>query len=375
MSGPVLTVSTSAITNNATRLRGDGDLIAVVKADGFGVGATTVAAAARQAGAALLGVATLAEAAALCATDAASDVGVLAWLSDPDDLSAALPTAIELAIGSREHLTALLTGPRGAAPRRVHLFVDTGMSRDGCPAIEWPALCKAARSAEQSGAIEVVGVMGHLGCAEPEQLDHTLATGRFRTALAFAHRFGLRPELVHLAATSAALGSPGTRHNAVRVGAGLVGIDPSGLGRLQPVATLSAPVVQVRHALAGSLVGYGTGTRLSEPTWLGLLPLGYADGLPRAASGRAEVLIAGRRRKLLGPISMDQVVVDLGDTPVSVGTEATVFGVTDRAPRLADWAAWADTIEHEVLTRIGPRVRRRVVATLNASSQPEEEAA
>lgn len=376
MSGPLLTVSTTAIAANARRLRGTQELIAVVKADGFGLGAGTVASAARSGGAALLGVATVDEARALVEAGLAeSDLPVLAWLSDPADLGGALPGVVELAVPSRAHLSALLSAPSAATPRRVHLFVDTGMSRDGCSATEWPALCGAARAAEQRGAIQVVGVMGHLGCSEPDQLDHTLATRRFRTAVAFAHRFGLRPRYVHLAATAACLAAPDTRHDTVRVGAGLVGIDPTGGRRLDPVAELTAPIVQVRQALAGSLVGYGTGTRLTGPTWLGLLPLGYADGLPRAASGHAEVSVGGRRRRLLGTISMDQAVVDLGSAPVPLGSIATVFGPEPDAPTLSDWANWAGTIEHEVLTGIGRRVQRRAVAGLASTDRTKEEAA
>lgn len=364
MSAPTLTVSTSAITANARLLRGDQELIAVVKADGFGLGAATVAQAARAAGARLLGTATLDEAIAMAETGVA-DAGlpVLAWLSDPADLAAALPSAVEVAVPSRAHLAALLSAPGSAAPRPVHLFVDTGMSRDGCALAEWPLLCTAARAAERNGAIRVVGVMGHLGCSDPAQLEHTLATRRFRTAIAHVHRAGLRPTWTHLAATAACLDAPAARHDMVRVGAGLAGIDPTGAGRLTPVAELTAPVVQVRRALAGSLVGYGTQSRLDEPTWLGLLPLGYADGLPRAASDRAEVLIEGRRRPLIGTLSMDQAVVDLGQHPVPVGTTATVFGIGE-APSLGDWARWAATIEHEVLTGVGARVRRVAVCAL-----------
>lgn len=372
MSGPTLTVATEAIRANARRLRGQQELIAVVKADGFGLGATTMAGAARSAGAALLGVATLSEAVELLATGAAdARVPVLAWLTDPDELAAALPALVELALPSRAHLAALLSAlrraPGAGGVRRVHLFVDTGMSRDGCPPADWPALCAAARSAERAGLITVVGVMGHLGCADPGSVDHDLAKHRFAAAVARARRAGLRPRRCHLAATAACLDAPGTRHDAVRVGAGLAGIDPSGQDRLTPVARLSAPVVQVRRALAGALVGYGTGTRLSAPTWLGLLPIGYADGLPRTASGRGEVAIAGRRRPLLGAISMDQVVVDLGGAPVPVGTEATVFGAPG-APTLRDWADWAGTIEHDVLTGIGRRVRRVAVDHLAGDS-------
>ncbi len=355
MSGPELSVSISAIAANARLLRGEQRLIAVVKADGFGMGQSTVAEAALTGGASMLGAATLTEGLSLVE----HGVPVLCWLSEPDELRTALPDALEIALPTRAHLAALSAAP-GSGPRRVHLFVDTGMSRDGCPATEWTALCRAARAADVTGAIRVVGVMGHLGCTDPVELDHQLANRRFRRALATAHRVGLRPEQVHLAATQACLNAEGTRHDTVRVGAGLVGIDP--VARLNPVARLQAPIIQVRRALPGNLVGYGTGTRVDRPGYLGLVPLGYADGLPRAASGHASVLVAGERRRLLGTFSMDQVVVDLGDRPVPVGTPVTIFGPgPDGEPTVSDWAEWAGTIEHEVLTGIGSRVPRRAV--------------
>lgn len=140
----------------------------------------------------------------------------------------------------------------------------------------------------------------------------------------------------------------------------MVGIDPSRTVRLRPALTLTAPVVTVRRVRAGTQVGYGHGWTAPAATHLALLPLGYADGLPRAASGRAEVLVRGRRRPLVGMISMDQAVVDLGADPVPPGETVTVFGPGDDGePTAADWAAWAGTIEHEIVTGIGTRVTRR----------------
>lgn len=125
--------------------------------------------------------------------------------------------------------------------------------------------------------------------------------------------------------------------------------------------TLTAPVVQVRRVRGGTPVGYGHTYRTPAATHLGLVPLGYADGLPRLASGRAEVLVRGRRRAVVGRISMDQLVVDLGERPVDVGETVTVFGPGDAGePTVAEWAAWSETIEHEIVTGIGARVPRRI---------------
>ena len=176
-----------------------------------------------------------------------------------------------------------------------------------------------------------------------------------------ARTAGLRPAVRHLAATAAALTDPRTHHTLCRIGAGLAGIDPSRTTRLHPALTLTAPVVAVRRVRAGRPVGYGHSWIAPADTNLGLLPVGYADGLPRAASGHAEVMVRGRRCPVAGLISMDQTVVDLGSQQVHPGEIATVFGPgTSGEPTVADWAAWAGTIEHEIVTGIGARVHRQV---------------
>jgi alanine racemase len=169
----------------------------------------------------------------------------------------------------------------------------------------------------------------------------------------------LRPPLRHLAATAATLTDPLSQHTLCRVGAGLVGIDPTRTTPLRPAMTLTAPVVTLRDVAPGTPVGYGHTWASPRATRLALLPLGYADGLPRAASGRAEVLLRGRRCPVVGLVSMDQVVVDVGTLPVTVGDVATVFGPGDHGePTVAEWAAWSGTIEHEIVTGIGARVLR-----------------
>jgi alanine racemase len=184
---------------------------------------------------------------------------------------------------------------------------------------------------------------------------------RFAWGVEQARAAGLRPSVRHLAATAATLTDPRAHHTMCRVGAGLVGIDPSRTTRLRGALTLTAPLVEVRRVRAGTPVGYGHTWTAPAPTVLGLLPLGYADGVPRSASGRAEVLVRGRRRPLVGRVSMDMAVVDLGWTGAAVGDLVTVFGPGDHGePTVAEWADWADTIEHEVVTGLGARVRRTV---------------
>jgi alanine racemase len=177
-----------------------------------------------------------------------------------------------------------------------------------------------------------------------------------------AHRSGLRDAPLHLAATAATLTDPLSHHDICRVGAGLVGIDPSGSTALRPAMTLRAPLVSVRDVPAGTGVGYGHTFVTDRATRLGLLPLGYADGLPRTASGRAEVTVHGRRCRVVGLVSMDQVVVDLGDLAARPSDVAIVMGPGDEGePTVTDWAGWSDTLPHAIVVGLGPRLERSVL--------------
>lgn len=349
---PTLEINLDAVAANTRRFaETTKSVLAVVKADGFGHGLADVARTALANGATWLGVTSVAEADAVRA--AGITAPVLSWLNPPTKETR---PDIDLAIPSVDHLDAI------TEKTRIHLHLDTGMARDGAAPEDWRELMAAAKRAEAAGHVTVVGVMGHL--ARAEEKGHPANT-RGRLALLkgveMARRAGLRPRIRHLAATAATLTDPMTHLDMVRIGAGLVGIDPSGTTRLHAALRLTAPVVQVRRVAAGTGVGYGHTHVTDRPTTLALLPVGYADGLPRAASNRAEVLLAGRRRRVVGVISMDQTVVDLGDDPVGPGAEAVVFGPGDEGePTVDDWAAWAGTIPHEIVTGIGQRVRRCV---------------
>lgn len=359
-SRPTLTIDLEAVAAN-TRLfatRSTNGLMAVVKADGFGHGAADVARTALAAGATRLGVTSLDEALALRAEGLTAPV--LSWLNPVDgDWAAALDAGVDVAVPTVEHLEAVA---RTAPGSRVHLHLDTGLARDGAAPAEWGALCIAARRAERKGGVQVVGLMGHLPCAdETGHATTALGRARFAWALAAARGFGLRPAERHLAATAATLTDPASHHSYCRVGAGLVGIDPSRTTALRGALTLTAPLVTVREVRPGTGVGYGHTWIANRTTRLGLVPLGYADGLPRVASGRAEVLVAGVRRPLVGRLSMDMAVVDLGDLGVPLGTAVTVMGPGDAGePTVREWAAWSDTLEHEVVTGLGSRLDRVV---------------
>ena len=358
VAGPLLSVDLAAVAANTGVFvrRTPGEVMAVVKADGFGHGAADVARTALAHGASRLGVTSLDEALALRAQGL--DAPVLSWLNGVDaDWATAMAAGIDVAVPSRDHLEAIV---RATAGTRVHLHLDTGMARDGAAPADWAGLCRAARAAERQGRLQVVGLMGHLGCADdPVDPCNTMGRTRFAWGLRAARAAGLRPRHRHLAATSATLTDPRSHHTMSRIGAGLVGIDPSRSVALHPALTLTAPLVGVRTVRAGTRVGYGHTWEAPSSTRLGLLPVGYADGLPRMASGRAEVLVRGRRRALVGLISMDMTVVDLGDDPVSAGETVTVFGPGHGGePTVRDWAAWSGTLEHEIVTGLGARLGR-----------------
>lgn len=360
--GAVLRVDLSAVADNTRMLasRTSAALMAVVKADGFGHGAASVAATALRNGATSLGVTSIAE--ALSLREAGFTDRILSWLNPPDaDFTAACRGEVEVAVPSLAHLLGAASGARAAGRRvKAHLFVDCGMARDGAPRAEWMSLCRASRQLEVRGDVSVVGIMGHLPFAdEADPARNSEGRRMFILAADQARAAGLRPTQLHLGATSVALTDEMSHLDMLRVGAGLVGIDPTGTTALRPAMALDAPLVQIREVSAGTGVGYGHVWRATAETRLGLVPLGYADGIPRHATNRAQVLVGGVRCPVVGRVSMDQTVIDLGRVPAVPGDRVTIFGPGDRGePTVKEWAAWCGTIEHEIVTGIGPRVRR-----------------
>lgn len=352
-------VDHDAIAANLRTLahRAGAPVMAVVKADAFGHGLVPVATTCIAAGATWLGVTRLDEALAL--RRAGITAPVLAWLYDPRHAGVARTHGIDLSVATAEELSTV-TRAFGDGPARVHLELDTGMHRGGCPGEEWGRLTRLAADLERRGRVDVVGVWSHLSHGgEPGAVATHRQLLMFRVGVDLARGAGLRPQVVHLANTAAVQSSPAlTRHDLVRVGAGLFGI---GAG-LRPALTLRSRVHLVRHVLAGRGVGYDHTARTSRDTHLALVPVGFADGIPRAA-GRGAVWVRGRRAPLIGRVSMDQIVVDVGAEPVTVGDEVIVLGPGDRGePTAAEWASWAHTNEHEIYTGIGARVERHHVA-------------
>lgn len=342
-------------------------LMIVVKADAYGHGMVACAREARVAGATWLGVATPTEALAL---RAAGDTGrLLCWLYGPtEDLSPLVAADIDVSASSAEDVSRL-TAAAAVAERvaRVHLKVDTGLTRNGAPEPAWEELFATAAEAEGAGAVQLVGLWSHLAAAdEPGHPSVPLQLAAFDRAYAAARLAGVQPELRHLANSAGALVVPDARFDLVRVGIAAYGIEPApGLAaragvRLTPVMRLRAQLVLVKRIEAGTGVSYGWTWTAPSATFVGLVPLGYADGVPRHAGNVAEVEVRGRRAPVRGRICMDQLVVDLGpDATAQPGDEVTLFGVGPDAPTAADWAQVCGTIGYEIVTRIGARVPRR----------------
>ncbi|MFJ9605741.1 alanine racemase [Kitasatospora sp. NPDC101176] len=340
-----------------------GTVMAVVKADGFGHGAVQVARTVLANGATRLGVTTVDEALRLRGAGVAAPV--LAWMYLPqDDLSQALAQEIDLSVASLAHLQGVAAQASAAGTTAVvHLKVDTGLHRNGaCPA-EWPRLVTAAAQMERRGTVRVRGVWSHLvHLDDPGHPFTATQVNAFEKAVGRARDAGLRPDLLHLANSGAALTAPHTHYSLVRAGLGLYGVEPVP-GRtfgLRPAMTLRARVIMHRDVGAGEGVSYGHDYTTGQPGALALMPLGWADGLPRAASGRAQVWLGGARRPVAGRIAMDQCVIDTGRRRASLGEQAVVFGPgTGGEPTVGEWADWAGTTPQEILAGIGARVPRR----------------
>ncbi len=359
-------VDLGAIRANVETLRAaapDSALMAVVKADGYGHGLVPSARAALAGGASWLGTAIVEECLALRA--AGIDAPLLAWLwtpSEADTVAAAVAADVDLSVSSTWALDAVVAAARAGTRRaRVHFKVDTGLSRNGAAVADWPELLTAAAKAQDADDVEVVGVWSHLAYADaPGHPTIGRQIAVFERALDTAQRHGVTPQVRHLANSAATLTLPAAHFDLVRPGIAVYGLSPvpeRGDFGLVPAMTLQAEVALAKRLPAGSGVSYGHEYVTDRDTTVALVPLGYADGIPRTASNRGPVAIGGRRFAVSGRVCMDQVVVDVGELPVRAGDTAVLFGPD--GPTAQDWADAADTIHYEIVTRIGPRVPRR----------------
>ncbi|MGO4256074.1 alanine racemase [Marmoricola sp. RAF53] len=362
-----IVVDLGAIRRNVETLRErvEVPVMVVVKADGYGHGMLAAARAARAGGATWLGVADRDEALAL--RDAGDTGRILAWLGMPgEDPTPLLAADVDVAAYSVAELTAIATAARAlGSPARVHLKVDTGLSRGGAPVADWDALVAAARSAELAGEVVVAGVWSHFACSdEPAHPANDAQESVFRDALEVAEREGLAPEVRHLANSAAALLRPSSRFDLVRFGLAAYGLSPApeeasaaDLG-LVPAMTVRARVVLGKDLDAGAGISYGHTYVTERPVHVALVPLGYGDGIPRHASSAAQVLVGGVRGDVLGRICMDQFVVE-APAGVAAGDEVVLFGPgADGEPTAQEWAERCGTISYEIVTRIGGNAGR-----------------
>jgi alanine racemase len=292
---------------------------------------------------------------------------VLAWLHRPGtDFAPALTAGIQIAVSSVRQLDELLDAVRRTGDTAtVTVKVDTGLNRNGVRAAEYPSVLTALRRAIAEGAIRMRGFMSHLVYAdEPDNPTNNLQAQRFSDFLAQARQDGVQYEVAHLSNSSATLTRPDMALDMVRPGIAVYGLSPipqrGDLG-LIPAMTVKCPVALVRPVRAGEGVSYGHDWIADRDTNLALMPIGYADGVFRALSGRLDVLINSRRRRCVGRICMDQFVVDVGPgTPdVAEGDEAILFGPGTRGePTAQEWADLLGTIHYEVVTSPRGRIGR-----------------
>lgn len=363
-------IDLGAIRGNVASLQahaGDAQVMVVVKADAYGHGLVPCAAAARAGGASWLGVALVGEALAL---RAGGDRGrLLAWLYGPGEpgLQAAVEADVDLSASATWAIADIAAAAGSAGrPARVHLKIDTGLSRGGAVEADWAGLVGAALSAQAEGVLQVVGVWTHLAYADvPAHPTVDRQLEAFRAAVEVAERAGARLEVRHASNSAATLTRPDARFDLVRPGIAAYGISPvPDLGSaadygLRAAMTLTARLALVKRIPAGSGVSYGHEYVADRETSVGLVPLGYADGIPRHAGNAGPVLAAGRVRTVAGRVCMDQFVLDLGDDTAAAGDAVVLFGPGDHGePSAEDWAQAAGTIAYEIVTRLGPRVHR-----------------
>jgi alanine racemase len=336
-------------------------VMAVVKADGYGHGSVAAARAALDGGAARLAVVHVAE--ALRLRDAGISAPILCMMALPTDPHAdAIAADVELSAATPEMIAAL-DAAAAATGRiaRVHLKADTGLSRGGARIDQWPSLVEAALAAPR---VEIVALWSHFASSdEPGNPSIGQQQATFEEATEIAQKLGVDAGVLrHLANTAAGITVPSSRHDLVRFGGGIYGLStlPGGApGWLRPAMTLTARLIQVKRVPAGSGVSYNHRYLTPAETTLGLVPLGYADGIPRAAMGQPLVWARGRRWPIAGTVCMDQFVVDFGDEPVQVGDEIVLFGPgEDGEPTAQEWGERLGTISYEIATGLGQRVPR-----------------
>jgi alanine racemase len=355
-------VDLAAIRHNVRALRPDGvELMAVVKADAYGHGDVQVARAALEAGATRLGVALVEE--GLRLRDAGIEAPILVLSELPDGAEAvALAAGLSPTLYSRDGLLRL-TGTGDPSAVGVHVKVDTGMHRVGVwPPEDAPGFVDAVVG---SGFV-LEGLWTHFARSEEDADTTKRQLERFLAGAEAVRAAGRAPSVLHAANTGATILHPEAHLDMVRPGIGIVGIEPAPeVGAdlaLRPALTLRSAVSFVKRLEAGERTSYGHHYAMPRDGWVATVPVGYADGYPRALSSRAEVLIRGRRCRVAGSVTMDQLIVDCGDLEVDSGDEVVLLGHQgDETVTADELAELAGTIAYEIVTRVGARVPREHV--------------
>jgi alanine racemase len=369
MARAVAEINLTAIKKNIEYIKqkSNAQILAVVKADAYGHGLIPVAKAAVDSGATWLGTALLEEAIEL--RNNGIDANVIAWLTPlGENFKSALSLKIEIGVSSIELLDEIVSASEevGVIPR-LHLEIDTGMSRGGV-ADQWEMLIAKVANLIKENKIEIVGAWSHFARAdEPAEVMNKEQLDLFDNKVTQLRSLGIKPEFIHIANSAAALTNQASHKSIVRWGIGLYGLSPdvNNLGDskklgLLPAMKLKAKLNLVKKVKSGATVGYGATAKVLKDTKLGVISLGYADGIPRNANNSAGVFVAGKRAAIIGRVSMDQFVVDLGaDSLAKTGDEVIVFGDGSAGEYTVDeWAKACGTINYEIVTRIGPRVPR-----------------
>lgn len=344
-------------------------VMCVVKANAYGHGMVEVAKKLESVGADYLGVADLAEAQTL--RDAGIDLPILAWLHSPrETFVTALNAGIELGIANLEQLERVaLAALQTGRIARLHLKIDTGLGRNGSTEADWAALLERTKELVAAERVQVVGIFSHLSCTS--EADDLRQIERFESAVAKVRAMDIPFELRHLTASDGSMNYPQALYDMVRIGVALYGLSPftehtSADFGLVPAMTATALVVQTKRVPAGQGVSYGYLHRAAAETTLALIPVGYAEGLARDASGAAKVWINGHTYPVSSRIAMDQFVIDVGDDQVVAGDEVVLFGdPAAGVPSADDWAVAGGTINYEVVTRMGGRFAKRYLGSVD----------
>jgi alanine racemase len=369
MSRAVAEINLNAIESNLKFIKGktNAQLLAVVKADAYGHGLIPISKSAIEAGANWLGTALLEEAVTL--RENGIKVPIIAWLTPcGEDFKSAINLNIDLSISSLEVLNEIIdsSAQLGKKPR-LHIEIDTGMSRGGV-GDDWDSFVGEVSKLVKEDKISLVGVWSHFARAdEPLEKMNSQQLSIFTDRVTKLINSGIKPEFLHIANSAAALTFKDSHKNIIRWGIGLYGLSPdvNNIGDsisigLKPAMKLKAKLNLVKKVKSGSTVGYGATAVVKQDTKLGVVTLGYADGIPRNANNLAGVFVCGKRAPLIGRVSMDQFVVDLGiESLAKTGDEVIVFGAgNDGEYTIDEWAKACGTINYEIVTRIGPRVPR-----------------